>query len=296
MPQRLAALEEQVRQLTLASESLMERGQLPLSAAKTAELRGRFLDASLPDDERLRILRILRRNQAIDDEVLRTGLAWMETLSDTKLIGDVLEQFVGLKSPALRDKALRLVATHPDEQIRRRAAQVLGGFDDPQVESAIWTALASEQSRGVQGQLEDVLREMPMSPERQADLERRLANNAASFRERFAAFRVLMSAKAASAEAVRDFANEVVAQNNVDQTADLFRMLDNTGNLAAAPALIYGLQTDNPKLRALALDALSEMQSDPTVVKWLQHSANNDADERVRAEAVRVLAQAGNKP
>jgi HEAT repeat protein len=73
-------------------------------------------------------------------------------------------------------------------------------------------------------------------------------------------------------------------------TGRLFRMLDNTGNLAAAPALIQGLQLEDWRLRGSAVDALSEMQSDPNVVKWLQHVAQNDADERVRAEASRVLS------
>ena len=296
MRQRLSAMEEQVHQLTLASELLMERGQLPLSAAKAAELRRNFLNSSLPDRERLRALRILRRNHAIDDEVLLAGLAWIEMLADTQLIGDVLEQFIGLKSLALRDKALQLVATHPDDQVRRRAAQILGGFDDPAVESAIWTALVSEQSPEVQNQLADALRDRPMNPTRQAELDRRVLDNGASFRERFAAFRVLISAKAANAQTTAAFANEVVAQNNPEQMADLFRTLDNTGNLAAAPALISGLQVDDPGLRGLALDALSEMQAEPAVVKWPQYTANNDSDERVRAEAVRVLAQAGNKP
>jgi len=296
MPQRLFALEKQVQQLMLASESLMERGQLPLSSAKVLELKKRFLNTSLPNDERLRALRLLQRNHAIDDEVLSAGLAWIETLSDTRLMSDLLEQFVGLKSPALRDKALQLVTTYPEDQIRRRAAQILGGFDDVHVESALWSALASEQSRGVRNQLEDALRQMLVNSTRQISLEQRALDDGALFQERFTAFRLLMSANVASAQTVKNFANEVLTHNNADQTADLFRMFDNTGNLAAAPALISGLQLDNPKLRALALDALSEMQSDPTVAKWLQHAATNDPDERVRAEAARVLGQARNNP
>ncbi|HEX5219497.1 MAG TPA: HEAT repeat domain-containing protein [Verrucomicrobiae bacterium] len=297
MPERLLAMEKQVQQLMLASESLMERGQLPLSPAKAIEVKNRFLDASLSSEERLRALRLLQKNHAIDDEVLSAGLAWIETLSDTRLMSDLLEQFVGLKSPALREKALQLVATHPEDQIRRRAVQILGASGDARVvESALWTLLASEQSRSVQYQLEEALREIPMDSTRQLSLEQRALNDQSPLRERLAAFRLLMAANVASAQTVKDFANTVLAQNNADQTAELFRMFDNTGNLAAAPALINGLQLDNPHLRALALDALSEMQSEPTVIKWLQHAAMNDTDERVRAEAVRVLGQAGNKP
>jgi HEAT repeat protein len=98
------------------------------------------------------------------------------------------------------------------------------------------------------------------------------------------------------AQTTAAFLDEVVALNNDELTADLFGALDNTGNLAAAPALIKGLQSDKVELRVRALDALSEMQSDATVVQWLQYAARNDAHDRVRAEAVRVLAQAGNQP
>ena len=300
MRQQLSALEERVRQLTLelklASELLMERGALPISEAKAAALKRNFLDTSLPDHERLRALRILQRSNAIDDEVLQAGLTWIQTLIDPQLIGDALEQFVKLQSPALRNTALQLVATHPDEYVRKRAAQILRSFKDSAVESGIWAALASEQSRDVQRELEDALRDIPVNSTRQAELEGRVLNSGASFSERFAAFRVLISAGVANAQAVAVFANEVVAQRDPERMEDLFQTLDNTGNLAAAPALINGLQVGDPELRVRALDALGEMQADPTVVKWLQHTANNDADERVRAEAVRVLGQAGNKP
>jgi hypothetical protein len=300
MRQQLSALEEKVQkltlELTLASELLMERGALPISEAKAAASKRTFLDTSLPDQERLRALRILKRGDAIDEEVLQAGLSWIQTLVDPKLLGEALEQFVELQSPALRNTALQLVTTHPDEYVRRRAAQILRGLKSSTVESEIWTALASEQSRDVQRELEDALRDIPVNSTRKAELEGRVLNSGASFSERFTAFRVLISANVASAQAVAAFANEVVAQSNPERMADLFRTLDNTGNLAAAPALINGLQVGDPGLRVRALDALGEMQVDPTVVKWLQHTANNDADERVRAEAVRVLAQGGNRP
>ena len=300
MRQQLSALKEQVRRLTLeltfTSDLLMERGALPISEAKAAASKRNFLNTSLPDHERLRALRILKRSNAIDDEVLRSGLTWIQTLADPQLLGDALEQFVALQSPALRNTALQLVTTHPDEYVRRRAAQILRGFEDSAVESEIWAALASEQSRDVQRELEAALRNIPVNSTRKAELERRVLNSGASFSERFTAFRVLISANVAGAQAVAAFANEVVAQSNPERMEDLFQTMDNTGNLAAAPALINGLQVGDPGLRIRALDALGEMQADPTVVKWLQHTANNDADEHVRAEAVRVLGQAGNKP
>lgn len=295
--QRLTLLEEQVRQLTAASELLMVKGQLPLSEDMAARLKRKFLDASLPDRERLEALRALRRHNAVDDEILQAGLTWIDALSDPRLMREVLEQFIGLKQPALRDKLFQLVATHPDDQLRQRAVQGLAKMmDDPAVESAVWKALTSEQNAGVQRELEEALLESPMTPARQTELQRRTLDSEASFQERLTAFQAMASAKVVNAQTTAVFTDDVVAQNRVEDMAVLFRALDNTGNVAAAPALIKGLQTTNPEIRMLALDALSEMQSDADVVKWLQYTANNDADERVRAEAVRVLAQANNKP
>jgi HEAT repeat protein len=294
--QQLSAVEEQVRQLNAISEQLMERGAVPLSEARAAALKKRFLDSTEPDQERLRLLRILQRNRGIDDEVLQAGLAWVQTLSDPRLISEVLEQFIKLQSPALRDTALQLVTTHPDEHVRRRAAQILRGLEDAGIESIMWTALSSEQSREVQRELEDALRNIPVSATRKSELEGRLQNSAATFSERFTAFRVLVSAKAGNTESLATFANEVVERSDREQIADLFETLDNTGNLAAAPALISGLRLEDPQLRRSALDALGEMQTDPTVVEWLRHTATHDSDARVRGEAIRVLGQAGNKP
>jgi HEAT repeat protein len=105
----------------------------------------------------------------------------------------------------------------------------------------------------------------------------------------------MSSANVADAQMTTAFADGVVARGQTEETATLFRALDNTGNLAAAPALVKGLQSENTELRMLALDALSEMQSDATVVKWLKFVAENDTDARVRNEAVRVLAQGANQ-
>jgi HEAT repeat protein len=127
-------------------------------------------------------------------------------------------------------------------------------------------------------------------------LKEQILDATISWRERFRAFRSLAGKGLADAPTTVAFADEVMALNQDDLAEELFRALDNTGNLAAAPALIKGLQSGNAELRMLALDALSEMQSDATVVPWLQHVARSDSQDRVRAEAARVLAQAGNKP
>jgi hypothetical protein len=128
------------------------------------------------------------------------------------------------------------------------------------------------------------------------ELKAQLLDSHRGLKERFRAFRTLMRHDVLDAQTTTSFLDEIMKLNDHELTAELFGALDNTGHLAAAPALINGLQSDKVELRLRALDALSEMQSDATVVQWLQHVARNDAEERVRAEAVRVLAQAGNQP
>jgi len=60
--QRLEALEQTVAQLVRNSEYLMERGQLPLATNKVSDFFAKFTDATAPDRDRLRALRLLRRS------------------------------------------------------------------------------------------------------------------------------------------------------------------------------------------------------------------------------------------
>lgn len=133
----------------------------------------------------------------------------------------------------------------------------------------------------------------PASPD---ELKAQVMDPHRGLKDRFRAFRTLMRQGLMDAQTTTAFLDEVLKLNDDELTAELFGALDNTGNLAAAPALIKGLQLDKVELRMRALDALSEMQSDATVVQWLQHVARNDREERVRTEVVRVLAQAGYRP
>jgi hypothetical protein len=154
--------------------------------------------------------------------------------------------------------------------------------------------LALEQERQRQGEIKansTAIAQVPLD-----ELKAQLLDPHRGLKERFRAFRTLMRHDLLDAQTTTSFLDEIMKLNDQELTAELFGALDNTGHLAAAPALIKGLQSDNVELRMRALDALSEMQSDATVVQWLQHVARNDVEERVRAEAVRVLAQAGNQP
>jgi HEAT repeat protein len=157
-------------------------------------------------------------------------------------------------------------------------------------------ALASELEQELKRQRELAARNVSTGSAPAAELKEHLLDTNRGLKERFSAFRALVRRGLIDAQTTVSFVDEIVARNDDELTAELFGALDNTGNLAAAPALIKGLQSDKVELRMRALDALSEMQSDATVVQWLQHVARTDTEERVRAEAVRVLAQAGNQP
>ncbi len=157
-------------------------------------------------------------------------------------------------------------------------------------------ALTSELEQAQRRRQDDVAGDTSSGRKTMTGLKGQILDATLSWLERFRAFRSLAGKGLADAPTTVAFVDEVMASNQDDLAEELFRALDNTGNLAAAPALIRGLQSGNAELRMLALDALSEMQSDATVLQWLQHVARNDAQDRVRAEAARVLAQAGNKP
>jgi hypothetical protein len=227
--------------------------------------------------------------------VVLFGLGWQQRTiwqMQTELAGLARPNLHAVTAPVESDPA----GPRPESELHSARAEVQALQLRIVALEARVQALASEWEQEQQRQRELAARNISAGPVPPAELKEHLLDTNRGWKERFSAFRALVRRGLIDAQTTAAFVDEIVARNDDALTAELFGVLDNTGNLAAAPALIKGLQSDKVELRMRALDALSEMQSDATVVQWLQHVARTDAEERVRAEAVRVLAQAGNQP
>ncbi len=225
--------------------------------------------------------------------VLVVGLIWQQRSlrrMHTDLVELAQQEHQPVHTPVASGAATHL-ATCTAAQAEVRALQVRVVGLEARVQE-LTLALQSEFQR----QREADANNLTAGPVSARELQEQILDTKRSLKERFNTFRALLRQGLADAHTTTAFLNEVMAQHDDELTAPLFKALDNTGNFAAAPTLIKGLESEKAELRMLALDALSEMQSDATVVQWLQHVARNDPQERVRLEAVRVLAQAGNQP
>lgn len=295
--QRLAAIEEAVIRLTKATEVLMERGQLPLSEAKAAELKKKFLDAGLPDNERIQALRLLRRNNGVDDAVTAGALSWMRSSTNSQMVASVLNQLDGLDNPLLRGPLLQFASTSTDPRVRRQAIENLEHFaGDPAVDALLWKTIQSEEDPGVRRQAENSLRNGPMTDARIADMRQRAMNTTASVEERVTAFRALSNAKADVGDLAAMMASTALAAQDPRQRAQIFGAFDGMSNPTLGPALVQGLQDPDPAVRRSAADALSGLNGDKAVSDWLRYVSENDTDPRVRREALQALGNNNRNP
>lgn len=289
---RMDALERAVAHLVRSSDYLMERGQLPLATNKVEDLARLFVDNTAADRDRLRALGLLRRNGAMTDEVVQRALAWLQSSTNAGTRRELVQQLDGITNPAMKAPLLGLMGTEPNDNVREEVAKSLRRFtDDPSVESALWKAALNDPDGDVRDEARDALREGPVTETRLAALRERATNPQATLDEQLMALDALRNAKAPTSDIVAGMVE--LAQNTQDplQRTKLFEAFDDLDDPATKVPLIYGLQDPNPLVREEAADALSRHTSDPAVREWLQHIANNDADLRVRREALQALQE-----
>lgn len=289
---RVGELEQLMAQLSRASDYLMDRGQLPLGANKAEDLLRRFTDGATADRDRLRALGLLRRNNAMTDDVVQSALDWLQTATNAGTRRDLVEQLSGVTNAALKGPLLALMSTEQNNDVREELAQTLRQFmNDPQVEGALWNTALHDPDEDVREEAEDALRDGPASESRLASLRERAVNPKSSLDEQLLALDALQRAKAPSSDIVASMAD--LAQNTQDpeQRLKIFRAFDNLDDPATKAPLVHGLQDPNPMVREEAADALSRYSKDPTVREWLQYVANNDVDPTVRREALQALQE-----
>jgi hypothetical protein len=289
---RIAALENTVQQLVRASDYLMDRGNLPLSEIKRQELERQFFDPSTPEPERLRILRLLRRNAGMTDAIVQHSLTWLQGAAAPEMKREILQQLQGLTNALLKEPLLGLLAGDQSNRVRRQAADNLRQFmSDPSVEARLWELATKDADNGVREQAEDILRQGPFSPERTARLRDRALNTQSSWEERLIALQALRRSGQEVSDVVASMVQVAQAAEDPAVKARLFQAVDGASDPILKAPLVFGLQDPNPNVRRQAADALSEFKNDPIVMEWLKYISQNDQDPRVRREAEQALQE-----
>ena len=287
---RLGALEDSIARLEDVSNHLMERGEVPLSGDKANELLSRMLDVTQSERDRLGALRLLRRNEQVDDTVVQHALNWLNTSTNANVRDDILEQLDGMTNAVLKQPLLQLAMSESDPNVREEAVDNLGNFiDDPQVEAQLWQLLNQDTDEDVRQEAARALMRAPLDDARVAQLEQKVQNAQGSLDERMTALRMLTRSGNQNPDLMASLAQEAFASEDPRVRQEFFGAFDGMDDPALKVPLVYGLQDPNPEVRERAADALSSFRSDPEVEEWLLYSAQNDDDPRVRREALRAL-------
>jgi HEAT repeat protein len=288
--QRLAGLEQAVKELTDATRYLKERGQLPLASNDIEDARARFLDSARSDRDRLRALQMLRRNGAVPDDLVVPALAWLQSATNGATRRALLAQLEGVTNAALKQPLLSMAGQDQDAGVREEAIENIRHFiNDPQVEALLWNVAKSDQNRNVREEAADALRAGPFSESRLAALQQRALDSNTSLDERLLALRTLNRADANAEAATAALAELAQTTTNPADKLKLFRAFDRVQDPVVKMPLVYGLQDPNPLVREEAVDALADFKSDPAVEQWLRYVSQNDGDSQVRREALRAL-------
>lgn len=289
---RIQELEQTVAQLSHASDYLMERGQLPLATNKVEDLARLFSDGTAADKDRLRALGLLRRNRGMSDEVVQHALDWLQSSTNAGTRRELVQQLGGVTNAAVKGPLLGLMSTEKNDNVREEAAKNLRRFtDDPAVEGALWNAALNDPDGDVREEAEDALREGPAGEARVAALRARATSPQATLDEQLLALDALRNAKAPTSDIIAGMADLALNTQDPLQRTKLFEAFDDFDDPATKSPLVHGLQDPNPLVREEAADALSRHTSDPAVREWLQYIASNDADLRVRREAMQALQE-----
>lgn len=293
LPARLAQLEQSVAELARTSELLVERGLVPPNAARMQDMQARFFDPSASDSDRLRALRMIRRNGQITDEVAAQALGLLQNSTNANTRRELLRQLDGLTNSTMKEPLLALLSTEQNGGVREELVDALGDFaQDPAVEAKMWDLALNDPNGEVREEAQDALTEGDLSPERVAALAQKAADPELSLDARLLALRGLREADATPGQLVSDLATLAQTSQDPVTRAKLFSAFDGINDPALMAPLVYGLQDPNPLVRERAADALSSFSSDPRIQEWLNHTIQNDADPRVKREAAQALEQA----
>jgi HEAT repeat protein len=291
--QRLSALEEAVTQLMRNSDYLMAHGQLPVTTNKLADLFAKFTDSAASDRDRVQALRVLRRSDGINDEVLSHAMNWARSATNANTRDDILSSLEGLTNSVLRDPLVSFALNDPNPSVREQAVDSLRRFvSDPNVEALLWKAVNDPAAgrTAIQGIVDG-----PQTEARMAALQQRASDPNSSLNERVAAWRALRAGNQDTQQPTAALVQLAQTSQDPFERAKVMQAFDDaikgptSSDAVLLPSLIQGLQDASPIVREPAVKALKDYRSDPSVDKWLRFVAANDQDPGVRKQAAKAL-------
>jgi HEAT repeat protein len=287
---RLEAIEQSINELNGVAERLMDRGTVPLAERRVAEMIARLNDFSASDRDRIEALRLLRRNDALDDAGVASALHWLQGATNAATRRSILQNLEGMTNYLMRTPLLQLALNEPNAATREQAVDTLGRFvSDPVVEAQLLQIMRGDAERRVRDEAASALRRGPMTDARVATFQQLALDENLELRERLNALRALRGREAEISTVLGSLARQAQEAEDARVRAELFQAFDGYDDPALLAPLVHGLQDPNPVVRERAADALSGFRSEPVVQEWLQYLMENDADQRVRREAFQSL-------
>jgi len=291
---RLEHLERSVANLAratrFAAPAAGENGIAQPSDQEIARLEQRLNDSTASEGDRLKALRVLRRNNKLGDDAVAQTLSLLQTSTNANIRRDFLQQLDGSTNAALKQPLLAMLDNDMNQNaVREQVVNMLRGFtDDPTVEAKLWDVALNDPNTRVRDQAREALTHAAATPERVEQLLTKASNAEASLDERLISFRALRLAKSQTPELVSELA--ALAQNTSDPIAraKLFKSFNGLTDPALMLPLVNGLQDADPVVRQNAANALSEFP-DSRVQQWLTHLIQNDSDPAVKREAHAAL-------
>src|SRR5688500_15814101 len=155
---RLAYLERNRAEIAKGSEVLMNRGVLPPSEERLAQLQQRFFDPSISDEERLKTLSMLRRGNQLSDEMVTQTLSMLQNSTNTNFRRALLQNLDGLTNASLKQPLFAMLQTEGTADVRSQLVSALRRFtDDPAVESKLWDLSMNDPIKQVRDRAKDAV-------------------------------------------------------------------------------------------------------------------------------------------
>jgi hypothetical protein len=287
---RLASLERSVAEFDRLHKILSDRGMMPPSEEKIAEMQQKFFDPNASDADRLNALRMMRRGgNGLSEDVVAQSLSMLQSSTNNNFRREILNHLQGATNSSLKQPLMAMLDTEADQGMREQLVNSLRRFtDDPAVDKKMWDLAMNDPNTRVRSQASEAVTRGPATPERISSLQARATSAEAPLDERLLAFRGLRLAKSHTPEMVNDFATMAANTTDPIAKAKLFKSFNGLTDQVLMAPLVNGLQDPNPIVRQNAVDSLSEFP-DPRVAEWLNHLIQNDTDPTVKREAHTAL-------
>lgn len=135
------------------------RGFMPATTDHVDRAKRSIFDEELDAKSKVAALRVLRRSERLDDDVVRSAIGAFHATDDPRVQEDILELVDGVTTPELAPTLLKVTAEHLNYRVRRQAIDAMSGFlPDPELEDWLRYVEKNDGSRRVREEAGRTLR------------------------------------------------------------------------------------------------------------------------------------------